>query len=318
MYNTQELIKQCKNFWQIIDFETEILKWNFKTNIPNNLHFNIGHPIGSHKGESLGDMLPYTLLPELIKNKYPDARISVPIWFKPVFKFNPYVDDYDWTPQRWGSLGTWGTSIQRTCNVWGMTTFNFAPKLYYKNKNNQNNQKLLLFCVNSKTGGQISNIQLFETIIEDLKSKYYCVQLGMKSDPIIKTANEYAFNISSDNLISFMSQFDIYIGSQNSIYHLAKALELNVIGILPKNIYPELVILPLLTQVNWLEVEMLTKEERHRRDRWNNFITNKNINPNESHHLGWLYPDTIHLTERDDGTFRCPNVDKYRSLWMEA
>jgi len=339
-YNNIELIKQCKDFWKVIDFETEILNWKFESDPPKDLHFNIGHPIGSHKGESLGDMLPYTLLPELIKNKYPNSRISIPNWFKPIFEFNPYIDDYKWNPQRWGSLGTWGTSVQRTCNVWGLNTFNFAPKLYYKK--NKHKQKLLLFCVNSKTGGQLSNISLFETIIEELKSEFYCVQLGMKTDPIIKTANEYAFNISSDNLISFMSQFDTYVGSQNSIYHLAKALELNIIGILPKNVYPELVVLPLLTQVNWLEIEMLTKEERHRCDRWNAFIKNKNINPNESHHIGWLYPDVVHLTERNDGTFRCPtlsidvikkalnneiypfnndslwNVDKYRSLWMEA
>lgn len=340
MYNTKQLIKECKDFWKVNDFETEILNWRFKTNIPPNLHFNIGHPNGSHKGESLGDMLPYTYLPELIKQRYPDSRVSVPKHFKPVFKFNPYVDDYEWNQQRWGSLGTWGTSVQRTANVWGLHTFEFSPKLYCEKNNN--NEKLLLFCVNSKTGGQISNIKLFEEIIEELRSEYYCVQLGMKSDPIVETANEYAFNITSDNLISFMSQFSNYIGSQNSIYHFAKALDLNVIGILPKNVYPELVVLPLLTQINWLEVEMLTKEERHRRDRWLKYISEKGIHPDESHHIGWLYPDCVHLTERTDGTYRCPslsvdniqralnneiypfnddtlwNIDKYRSLWMEV
>jgi len=237
-------------------------------------------------------------------------------------------------------LGTWGTSIQRTVNVWGFHTFKFAPQLYYKKNNKQ--EKLLLFSVNSKTGGQINNIQLFESIIEELKQSYYCVQLGMTSDPIIRTANEYAFNINSDNLIPFMSQFSTYIGSQNSIYHLAKSLDLNVIGILPQNINPKLVVLPLLTQINWLEVEMLTREERHRRDRWMKYMSNYNIDPNESHHIGWLYPDSIHLTERSDGTFRCPtlsvdsitkalknkiypfnddifwDIDKHRLLWMEA
>jgi len=339
-YDNKQLIRECKEFWQITDFETEILNWEWNVSAPSNLHFNVGHPQGSHKGESLGDMLPYTLLPEVIKTKYPTARVSVPPWFKPVFKLNPYVDDYDWMPQRWGSLGTWGTSVQRTANVWGIKTFDFTPKLYCE-KNNKN-KKLLLFCVNSKTGGQISNIELFETIIEELKSEYYCVQLGMKSDPIVRTANEYAFNIGSENIVSFVSQFDTYIGSQNSIYHLSKALKLNVIGILPMNVYPELVVLPLLTQINWLEVEMLTGEDRHRRDKWMAFILNKGIHPDESHHIGWLYPDCVHITERKDGTLRCPtlsvnnikmalnneiypfnddtlwNIDKYRSLWMEA
>ena len=338
-YDTHELINECKRFWQVIDFEKEILNWKFKSNIPKDLHFNIGHPQGSHKGESLGDMLPYTRLPEIIKNAYPNARVSIPTWFRPVFEHNPFIDDYDWMPQRWGSLGTWGTSVQRTTNVWGLKTFDFTPNLYCTK--NKTTEKLLLFCVNSKTGGQITNIELFEEIIEELKSEYYCVQLGMKNDPIVQTANEYAFNVSSTNLISFMKQFDSYIGSQNSIYHLAKALDLNTIGILPRNVYPELVVLPLLTQVNWLEVEMLTRNDRHRRDRWIEFIKKRNINPNESHHIGWLYPDCTHLTERNDGTFRCPtlsvdnmikainnrvypfnddklwNIDKHRSLWME-
>lgn len=338
-YNVNELIDECKKYYCVTDFKTEILDWKFTTNHPGNLHFNIGHPNGSHKGSSLGDMLPYTRLPEIIKSEYSTAIVSVPEEFKLVFESNPYVDNFNWSPTRWGSLGTWGTSVQRTCNVWGFKTFEYAPKIYNQTIKIK---KSLLFCVNSKTGGQIKNIELFENIIEELKSDYYCVQLGMTNDPIIRTANEHAFNIKNINLVDFVSRFETYIGSQNSIYHLAKALGANIIGILPNNVYPQLVVLPLLTQINWLEIEMLTDDERKRSTKWRNYIKDDiGLNPDESHHIGWLYPDVIHLTERTTGTKRCPslsvdtinqalinniypfndeklwNVDKYRSLWME-
>ncbi|RLC22286.1 MAG: hypothetical protein DRI57_00245 [Deltaproteobacteria bacterium] len=338
-YNVIELINECKTHYCITNFKNEILNWKYNTNHPGNLHFNIGHPKGSHKGSSLGDMLPYTRLPEIIKKQYPTSRVSVPIGFKPVFEFNPHVDDYDWSPTRWGSLGTWGTSVQRTANVWGFQTFTYSPIIYNQTVKIKNS---LLFCVNSKTGGQIKNLGLFEDIIEDLKTKYYCVQLGMTNDPIIRNANEHAFNIKNSNIVNFVSKFETYIGSQNSIYHLSKALGANVIGILPNNVYPQLVVLPLLTQINWLELEMLTDDERKRSTKWRNYINEiEGINPDESHHIGWLYPDCVHLTERNTGTKRCPslsvdtinqaltnniypfndeklwNVDKYRSLWME-
>ncbi len=299
-------IDHCKHFWNVQDFKSEILQWNFNIEHPRNRIFNIGHPDGSHKGPSVGDMLPYTRLPEIIKNIYPDSTVTVPKSFKCVFINNPHVDDFNGPTVRWGSLGTWGTSVQRTCNVWGFNTFEFTPIIY--NSVSKPIKPKLLFCVNSKTGGAITNITLFEQIIEELKPNYHCVQLAMKADTIIKSADEYVFNVSSDNLIDFISQFNNYIGSQNSIYHVAKSLGLDVIGILPKNIIPELVVLPLLTQINHLELEMLTKKERQRSERWKSYMLSKNINPNESHHIGWLYPDTTHLTEREIGTERCPTL----------
>jgi hypothetical protein len=333
----KEYISYCKEFWNVQDFSTEILNWKFETKHPKNLIFNIGHPINSHKGSSIGDILPYTRLPEVIKERYPNATITVPKSFTPIFKNNPFVDNFNGKVVRWGSLGTWGTSVQRTCNVWGFKTFKFTPIIYNSSPRIGNK---LLFCVNSKTGGRIKNIKLFENIIEELKLNYHCVQLGLKDDPIIKNADEYVFNVSSNNLIEFVSQFKTYIGSQNSIYHVAKALNLAVIGILPENVIPELVVLPLLTQVNHLELEMLSKEERIRSNLWKSNMASKGINPDESHHIGWLYPDSVHLTERQDGTDRCPplsvnninnalnnkiypfndsrlwDIDKYRDLWI--
>lgn len=303
-YDINGLIRECKTFYNITDFETEILDWTFNSTFPEDLHFNIGHPNGSHKGESLGDKLPYTRLPELIKLKYPNSRVSAPNSFKYIFNNNKYIDDFDWVPARWGSLGTWGTSVQRTANVWGIQSFEFSPIIYHDSIKTPNS---ILFCVNSKTGGQIQNLNLIEQLVEELKTRFYCVQLASNLDPIIRSSNEIIFN--STDVIKLVSQFETYIGSQNSIYHLSKALNLNIIGILPNNIYPQLVVLPFLTQINHLELEMLTDFERTRSRLWSKKITeNYNIHPNESHHIGWLYPDCIHLTERNDGTFRCPTL----------
>ena len=339
-FEIKELIKETKNFWKVENFEEEILNWNFAVKHPNNLIFNIGHPIGSHKGPSLGDMLPYTILPELIKNKFGnDATVTIPKHFSPIFKYNSFIDDFDGPCVRWGSLGTWGNTVQRTCNVWGFHTFEFRPNIYYFNGKKKGS---ILFTTNSKTGGRIGNLKNIEQVVEELKLKYRCVQLLSKDDVRLSNVHEYVYNISDfDNLIEFVASFEVYIGAQNSIYHLAKALDLQVIGILPENVSVDLMILPLLTQVNHLELEMLTDKERERSERWKNWIKSKDRDFNSSHHAGWLYPDSVHLTSKEVGTDRIPSVsvdnillaldnkiypynddrlwdvDKHRELWSE-
>lgn len=333
----KDYINECKTFWNINDFESEILNWNFKTDYPEDKKFHIGHPIGSHKGPSIGDILPYTRLPKLIKDHFPNAYISIPNHFEPFFKFNPYIDNFNGNPERWGSLGTWGTTIQRTCNVWGLKTFKFDPILYYPSKLKSNS---ILFSTNSKTGGQIKNFNIFEDIIEELKRKYYCIQIGLDSDYLLKNVNEYILNLDIYSLIDIISSNKIYIGIQNSIYHLSKSLGLKVIGILPENINPKLVVLPFLTQINQLELEMLTDFERERSKRWIESLKNSDIDPYSSHHIGWLYPDVTHLTMSINETNRCPtlsvknillsidnkiypfnnprlwDIDKYKDLWI--
>ena len=109
-------------------------------------------------------------------------------------------------------------------------------------------------------------------------------------------------------MINILSKFEYYVGVQNSIYHLAKAVGTKVIGILPENVNPRLVVLPFLTQINHLEIEMLKESQLHRVKRWKEKAKNiLRIDPNESHHIGWLYPDSCHLTLRDEGTFFCPS-----------
>ena len=137
----------------------------------------------------------------------------------------------------------------------------------------------------------------------------------MKSDAIIRSANEYMFNVSVDRLVDLVAQFNIYLGSQNSIYHLSKGLGLDVIGILPENVPPDLVVLPMLTQMNYREIEMLDAKRSARPLRWKQWMEIQGRDPNESHHIGWLYPDSCHLTERKVGTNRClplsiENIDK--------
>ena len=84
-------INELKNYWKIQNFKEEILNWEFKTENRNLNRLVIGHLKNSHKGISLGDILPYTKLPELLKNKYPSANIFVPDWFYPLFEYNPYI-----------------------------------------------------------------------------------------------------------------------------------------------------------------------------------------------------------------------------------
>lgn len=336
----KKYINECKDFYHVVDFRREILNWKFNVPHPKNLIFNIGHPRSAHKGSSVGDILPYTQLPEIIKTIYPNSsKVTVPEWFTPMFRNNPYVDDFNGTICRYGSLGTWGSTVQRTCNVWGFRTFKFAPKVYSSVNIKRSNS--LLFCINSKTGGRIKNLKLFEDIIDHLKTKYHCVQLAVSTDNLVRSANEYIFNVEIDKLINIVSQFDIYLGAQNSIYHLSKALGLDVIGVLPDIVNPKLVILPLLTQINHLEIEMLPKDETKRCDKFKTFLSHDlMVNPNETSVMGWLYPDVCHLTECNVGTDRCPilsienielalnkkiypygderlwKLDKYSSLWI--
>lgn len=297
-----------KDFWNITNIKHEIMDWKFNNNNNNKLQFNIGHPINSHKGPSIGDMIAYSTLPRHIKQIYGNnVRVNVPPHFKSLFQYNPYIDTYNDDYDRWGSLGTFGNTIQRTCNVWGIQTWDTNPELYYTNE--KKDKTALLFCINSKTGGTIKNISKIYSIIEELKTKYYCVQLLMKNEIPIKNANELVFNISKDNIIPFVSNFNYYIGAQNSIYHISKGLGLNVITLLPENIDPYFVVLPLLTQINRLEIEMLPTIEISRCQLWCHKIHKLGKNPNDSHHIGWLYPDIPHLTMRDfSDNPRCPSA----------
>ena len=299
----QELINECKDFWKVTDFKKEILDWRFPVDPPSDLIFNIGHPIGSHKGSSIGDILPYTLLPRLIKQKYPNAKVTVPQHFALFFKNNPYVDSITGSPGRWGSLGTWGNTVQRTCNVWGMTTFETSPQLYTEKQRHDN---IIIFSVNSNAGGKLENIKALEDTIEELKVNNYCIQIGLGSDRLLRNVNEYMLNLDIETLIDTIATASTYIGIHNSLYHIAKALNLKVIGIVSKLYNPKIIILPLLTQINYYEIEMLSEAERSRAKVWTKFMENQNIDPESSNILGWLYPDTVHLTDFSNGTLRCP------------
>jgi hypothetical protein len=297
-----------KSYWKVVNFKEEILDWEFKTENKNINNIVIGHLKNSHKGISLGDILPYTRLPELLKKKYPSSNIFVPDWFYPLFEHNPYVTGINNNVSKWGSLGTWGTTVQRTCNVYGCKTFEFSPKVYYKNSKIVDN-KQIVFCITSKTGGKIQNVLYFEKIISNLVSLgYKCIQLAISGEYHLKNSSEYVFNASLSTLVDLISTSYCYIGAQNSIYHLSKSLGKKVIGILPENIDPFFVMLPLLTQINHLEIEMLSPYERQRYNLWKSWAISNGKDPVNSHHIGWLYPDSTHLTLNASGinSIRCP------------
>ena len=302
-------IQIIKDFYNITNFSTDILNWSFES-IFDEPEITIGHPRNSHKGMSLGDILPYTRLPYELKQKYPKLKIYVPEWFRDVFKYNPFIDGIkpSSTCCRWGSLGPFGTTVQRTCNVWGIQTKFTSPIIYTKfPKPNQTNQ--IIICTRSKTGGRIKNVKYLQSEILKLKQQYRLVQVGMKEDDIIPNLDEYYFNLSYDRLIDVFLKSAGYVGVQNSLYHLARALDLKIVGILPENVDPFFVKLPFLTQCNHLEIEMLPFNEAKRIHIWMHKIQSMNKNPDDSHHIGWLYPDTPHLTiNLDLETQFCPSV----------
>ncbi len=290
--NVTTYIKEIKSFWEITNFEEEILNWKYDHILKSN-NIVIGHLNNSHKGNSVGDILPYTLLPKLLKQKYKNCTVKVPDVFWPFFKDNKYVDGIDNNVQMWGSLGTWGHTLQRTCNVWGIQTYNFKP-IVYKKRNIKKNT--IIICISSKTGGHIINIHHIDEIIKKLKKDYYCVQLATLNDPLLSNVDKYIFNIEVSNLTDIISSFEYYIGVQNSIYHLSKSIGLNIIGILPENIDPFFVKLPLLTQCNYKEIEMLPDIQKIRAYEYMMKINSLKKNIINTYHVGWLYPDTPHLT----------------------
>ena len=106
----------------------------------------------SDRGTSFGDIIPYTRLPELLKIYYRGCKVFIPKWFIDVFQHNPYIDgthDFDY---KWGSMGTFGTTIQRCTNVWGLRTEDYTPKLF-ASPNIKKRKNPILFTLNSKTGG---------------------------------------------------------------------------------------------------------------------------------------------------------------------
>lgn len=306
----KQYISECKSFWNITDFEKEIVNWKFNANLDKDIQsIVIGHPPTSHKGTSIGDILPYTRLPELLKLKYPKIKVYIPEWFSSVFQYNPYVDGISNDVCRWGSLGTWGTTVQRTSNVWGLQTFEFRPIIYRKLEYKDSNYCII--SANSKTGGGFKNIPMIEEIVKSLKETGLTViQLGTSKEKLIRNVDQYRFNLGFTDLIELMHSAKFYIGAQNSLYHIARAMGIRVIGILPENVNPYFVVLPFLTQVNDLEIEMLSNQEIKRAHTWCHKMRNIGIDPLESHHIGWLYPDVPHLTLNfEQATHRCPSAN---------
>lgn len=311
----QKIINEIKDFYKITNFKSEILNWNFKSErvirlLNDSSKIVIGHPLNSHKGMSLGDILPYTRLPEELYKKY-GIKCYIPSHFKEVFKYNPYVAGISDDVQLWGSLGSFGTTVQRTCNVWGIKTQYYSPYLYYFDYYNTFDSKIIITSINSNTGGTLNNY-IFElsSIFKSLKKLgYFIIQIGNKQDQLIPNVNRYCFNLNFNQLVEIISSGKYYIGIQNSIYHLSKSLNLKLIGILPSNIDPFFVKLPFLTQCNELETNMLSEFDHNRIDNWIAFVKNNNKNPNDSHHIGWLYPDSVHLTINNSNSKFCPTFN---------
>mgnify|MGYP003111082481 FL=1 len=334
-------INQTKEFWKVTDFQKEILDFEgFTPHIPDDLNFYIGHPemavdYRSDRGTSFGDIIPYTRLPELLKIYYRGCKVFIPKWFIDVFQHNPYIDgthDFDY---KWGSMGTFGTTIQRCTNVWGLRTEDYTPKLF-ASPNIKKRKNTILFTLNSKTGGRFGDNDLLEEVVEHLGKKYHCVQLGLSDDYLVKSAHKHVLNISRNKLIDFVAEFPIYIGAQSSIYHIAKGLGLKTIGILPEKqrlkeagsvqtifggFHPDYVQLPLLTVTNTMEVVPCGEEHFERAKYFQPMFPNQPPNGGAGEnsiagyndtiaHLGWLYPDTPHLTMSPLGTERCPTLSK--------
>lgn len=299
MPNITDLINIIKDFYCVTDFQKEILDWHFISKnaekLLNNNKIVIGHPIGSHKGSSLGDILPYTRLPEEIY-KLTNKKIYVPQHFYNVFKYNPYVIGIDNNLSMWGSLGTFGTTVQRTCNVWGIKTKYFSPKVYFE-KDIVKKNKYIAIGLNSNAGGKLKNLKHISEILFQLKQDgFIIIQIATNKDQILPFIDEYYFNLSFKQLKQILASCDYYIGIHSSLYHVAKAVGTKIIGILPETEDTYFVKLPFLTQCNYLETEMLPIEQKQRMNIWMKQCRLNNKDPNNSHHVGWFYPDTPHLT----------------------
>ena len=334
-------INQTKDFWKVENFQEEILDFEgFSPHVPDDYHFYIGHPemavdYRSDRGTSFGDIIPYTRLPELLKIYYKGCKVFIPKWFIDVFQHNPYVDGTHEFDYKWGSMGTFGTTIQRCTNVWGLRTEDYTPKLF-ASPNIKKRKNTILFTLNSKTGGRFGDNDLLEEVVGHLSKTYRCVQLGLFDDYLVKSADTHVLNVSRNKLIDFVAEFPIYIGAQSSIYHIAKGLGLKTIGILPEKqrlaepgsiqtlfagFHPDYVQLPLLTVTNSMEVvpcgEKHFKRAKHFQPMFPNVPPNGGAGENSIAgyndtiaHLGWLYPDTPHLTMSPLGTERCPTLSK--------
>ena len=117
-------IKETKDFWKVKDFKKDILEYEHPARyVPDDLEFYIGHPESAvsyrpDRGTSFGDVIPYTRLPQSLKLNYPKCKVFIPKWFIDVFQHNPHVDGTHEWDYKWGSMVTFGTTIQRCTNVW--------------------------------------------------------------------------------------------------------------------------------------------------------------------------------------------------------
>ena len=290
-----DYINLIKDFYCITDFQTEILDWNFPLDkrLFDDSMIVIGHPTNSHKGMSLGDIIPYTRLPEEIYLKY-NKKVFIPYHFKDIFDGNPYIAGISNNLMKWGSLGTFGTTVQRTCNVWGIKTHYFSPKIY---TDDIKKQKQIVIGINSNAGGSLKNKNFLNIELLKLKNLgYKLIQLATDKDELLSNIDQYCFSLNFYQLKNIIAQSEYYIGMHSSLYHIAKGVGTNIIGVLPENEDTYFVKLPFLTQCNYREIEMLPLIEKKRINIWKTKCKKDNKDPDSSHHIGWLYPDTPHLT----------------------
>lgn len=351
----KDYIKEVKEFYCVNNFREEILEWKFGDFEDNNqgLVFHLGHPEDSHKGKGIGDTLAYSRLPQLIKKIRLDSFITMPKYFEPFYRHDPNVDDFQNKFSKWGSLGTWGTTFQRACNVWNIQNLNPFPEIYLSKSEKlklemykKSGIPLVIIATGSVTGDKISKegIKIIREVVEDkFDGNVRIEQIGLTGDSVVGGAAHYHFDVPDyRNLIHLVARADLYIGPHNGLSHIAKATGVKSIVILTQNIPTDIVYLPYLTQTNILETEMLRGRDIERKNKFIEKCERTGVNLDWSGELGWLYPDNQHLTDSPEGTERCPeldydnmfaalceelypfkderlwNIEKYKDLWCEG
>lgn len=314
-------IREIKEFYQVRDFRSEILDFSFGNfEDHQGLVFHLGHPPESHKGNGIGDTLAYSKLPTLIKQRRPDAYITLPVRFKDFYKMHPDISAYQDKYQKWGSLGTWGTTFQRACNVWNIKNLDPFPVIHLSKSEQvmidlykKSKIPLVVISTSSVSGQEISKkgLKTIQEAVEDFYEGHVKIeQIGLTGDPVLGGVAQYHFDVPNmRHLVNIIAKSDWYIGPHNGLSHIAKATGVRSVIILTQNIPAEIIYLPFLTQINELETNMLSEKDVERKYRFIGECQRTGIDLTMSGELGWLYPDNQHISDSNEGTERCPKLD---------
>ncbi len=249
--DSQALFDACLNAYGITDFQTQIVRYpetyrdfvqaKLMPQRELELSLKVGFYFG-HRTAGLGEFLSFSVMPKLLKEIYPGAKVFVgPNRFaESVFKDDPFVDGIGEQPGRepFGSQREFGpgTTTQRrllpmgiySSRPLGPTMVLAADKLErardWKSKLSLRGRKLVFIQSSGRTNPKVFSFLKWSRWLHSLRDEFLFVQIGNLRDQFIWAEKILLKQWDIREMAALLSLGDAFVGPNSGVMHLASAV----------------------------------------------------------------------------------------------